>query len=74
MYEGDRRAIYGVNGIGVSLAIMEIGKRNQLLVFTTFRLLFSEVKCTWKWTSKTEHLKMAKTDCFYLTGLLEHTP
>ena len=41
MYEGDRRAIYGVNGIGVSLAIMEIGKRNQLPVFT-FRRLFSE--------------------------------
>ena len=41
VYEGDRRAIYGVNGIGVSLAIMEIGKRNQLPVFP-FRRLFSE--------------------------------
>ena len=40
VYEGDRRAIYGVNGIGVSLAIMEIGKRNQL----PFRRLFSEEK------------------------------
>ena len=55
VYEGDRRAIYEVNGIGVSLAIMEIGKRNQLPVLYLFGVY--SLKCTWKWTSKTEILK-----------------